>query len=92
MSECKVELVGEMPPFYDIAEFLWGKGVDIDSDGNAEHSRSTTWSELTIILRSDLSQRVDIDPAENGYLKVSSHNGELLSIVISYLRSCGSIK
>ncbi|GHA21856.1 hypothetical protein GCM10008090_34720 [Arenicella chitinivorans] len=92
MSEVKVELAGEMPPFYDIAEFLWGKGVDIDSDGNSDHPSSTTWSELTIILRSDLSQRVDIDPAEDGSLKVSSQNGELLSRVISYLRNCGSIK
>lgn len=92
MSEVKVELVGKMPPFYDIAEFLWGKGVDIDSDGNSDHPRSTNWNELTIILRSDLSQRVDIDPAEDGSLKVCSQDGELLSRVISYLRNCGSIK
>ena len=92
MSEFKVELVGKMPPYYDIAEFLWGKGVDIDSDGNSEHPSSIDWNELTIILRSDESQRVDIDPAEDGYIKIESEDKELLSRVVSYLQRHGTIK
>lgn len=92
MSEFKVELVGKMPPYYDIAEFLWGKGVDIDSDGNSEHPNSVVWNELTLILRSDDSQRVDIDPAEDGYINIGSEDKKLLDSVVSYLQSYGTIK
>lgn len=92
MSECIVELAAEMPPFYQLAEFLWGPNVDIDSDGNSDHPESTSWDELTIILRSDESQRVDIDPAGYGKLKLRSDNEELLGRVISYLRNHGAIK
>ena len=92
MSGFKVELVGKMPPYYDIAEFLWGKSVDIDSDGNSEHSRSVDWNELTIILRSDESQRVDIDPAEDGFLYIGSEDKKLLARVVSYLQIYGAIK
>lgn len=92
MSECIVELAGEMPPFYQLAEFLWWPNVDIDSDGNSDHPESTSWDELTLILRSDESQRVDIDPVRHGRLKVRSDNEELLGKVISYLRNHGAIR
>ncbi|HRH76894.1 MAG TPA: hypothetical protein PK129_06050 [Cellvibrionaceae bacterium] len=92
MPERNIELIGEMPPYYEIADFLWGSDADIDSDGNSENPVSTTWNELTLILRSDLSQRVDIDPAENGYLKVCSENEDLLTRVIIYLSDYGAIK
>jgi hypothetical protein len=71
---------------------LWGKGVDIDSDGNSQYPESTNWNELTLILRSDISQRVDIDPIEDGKLKIKSEDHDLLVKVSSYLRDCEAVK
>ena len=59
-----LELIGSLPPFYEIAEYLWGKGVEIDSDGDSYDPKSTNWTELASILRSDKAQRIDIDPIE----------------------------
>ncbi|KQU08366.1 hypothetical protein ASG68_22510 [Rhizobium sp. Leaf453] len=61
---CKFILssVGQRPPYYEVAEHLWGVGCNIDSDGNSSTPDATDWTELTLSLRPDNSQRVDIDP------------------------------
>ena len=56
---------GPRPFFGDVAEHLWGPGRDIDSDGNADDPLSDRWTELTLILRPDYEQRVDIDPLDD---------------------------
>ncbi len=64
MLEYLVDVVkpGPRPPFYRVAEHLWGAGCDIDSDGNSEAPEDTQWTELTIELRGAGGQRVDVDP------------------------------
>ena len=83
-----------MPPYYDVAEYLWGKGVDIDSDGDSYPADATDWTELTLILRSDTTQRVDIDPSplNTNFLVLKASNQHLKSAVVTFLKSKGSIE
>lgn len=53
---------GPRPPYYRVAEHLWGAGCNIDSDGNSETPEDSRWTELTIELRGSDEKRVDIDP------------------------------
>lgn len=92
-TDSVLELIGNLPKFYEIAEYLWGKGVNIDSDGDSYDPKSTNWTELTLILRSDETQRIDIDPIEGGNaLMLKTTSKELKEKVISFLKSHGSIK
>lgn len=88
-----IELKNPLPPFYLIPEYLWGKNSDYDSDGDSQNIESTDWSELTIILRSDLEQRIDIDPMDNSNKKfiVKSDQEGLIEKVIYFLQNHGSI-
>jgi hypothetical protein len=56
---------GPRPFFGDVAEHLWGPGCDCDSDGNADQALPDGWTELTVALRPDCEQRVDIDPLDD---------------------------
>lgn len=82
-----------MPPFYEIAEAIWGGGVDIDSDGDSSHPEDTTWRELTVILRSDCDQRLDIDPTEKDrdivILRATSQ--EILEQALDFLEGVGAL-
>mgnify|MGYP000382978122 CR=1 FL=1 len=69
---------GPRPEYYAIAEHLWGKGIDIDSDGNSKTPDSKEWTELTLINRSDDSQRIDIDPAQESPLVLEIRGPEKL--------------
>ncbi|OZB57934.1 MAG: hypothetical protein B7X39_20365 [Lysobacterales bacterium 14-68-21] len=57
-----VKAPGIRPPYYLVAELLWGAGCDFDSDGNSHTPEDGEWTELSLVLRSDVGQRVDIDP------------------------------
>ena len=78
---------GPRPPFTSVAEHLWGSGVDFDSDGNSSYLGDTSWTELTIQLRPEYEQRVDIDPVSDDplVLKVSSSSEELALRAARYL-------
>ena len=67
------------PGYYSIAEYLWGKGVDIDSDGNSESPEDGNWTELTIIKRSDTKQRIDIDLFNENPLTLKISGPKVLS-------------
>jgi len=54
--------LGPRPAYYLIAEQLWGAGRDIDSDGNSSSSEDTEWTELTLSLRGEDRQHLEIDP------------------------------
>lgn len=92
--KANIEIVDDLPPFYKIAEFLWGKNANVDSDGNSETPEDRRWSELTLILREDESQRIDIDPIADDPKKlvVRANSNELLLLVVDFLNQCGSIK
>jgi hypothetical protein len=72
---------GPRPPFYLVADHLWGKGCNVDADGNSATRDATDWTELTLILRPDYQARVDVDPVEGAQvltLRISSEQ-ELLA-------------
>ena len=56
---------GPRPPYYAVAEHLWGPGCNIDSDGDSFPRDASNWTELTIVLRSGFGRRVDVDPAND---------------------------
>ena len=94
MIEVEIEIIGPMPAYYKIADHIWGVDADIDSDGNSETADSTDWNELTIILRSDREQRIDIETIskkKNSLLLCASSN-ELSESAMRFLREHGSIK
>lgn len=81
MIKNRVKLVGDLPPFIKIADALYGKDADVDSDGNSKTAKSTNWNELTLILRNDTKQRLDIDPDEldKKYLFIRSEKKTLVT-------------
>ena len=46
-----IKNLGARPPFYIVAEHLWGRGCNFDSDGNSETSEDPRWTELTVAPR-----------------------------------------
>jgi hypothetical protein len=59
--EIRVQVNGPRPPFTELAEYLWGRGVDFDSDGDSASPEDPDWTELTVERREGTSERVDID-------------------------------
>jgi hypothetical protein len=57
---------GPRPPFSSVAEHLWGKGCDFDSDGDSANPDARDWTELTVTRRPQYVERVDVGPVE-GY-------------------------
>lgn len=52
---------GPRPPYPEVAEALWGDR-DFDSDGDSSSPDAADWTELTLSLRPDCAERIDIDP------------------------------
>lgn len=71
---------GPRPPFYSIAEHLWGADCNIDSDGNSQTPEDTQWTELTLTLRAT-GQRIDIDPISSEPL-ILNVRGESMQVVL----------
>ena len=80
---------GNHPPFYELAQHLWGVGCDVDSDGNSSRPDATDWTELTFRLRPSGSERIDIDPigfADPLVLSIRSEDEELASRAAIFLQ------
>ena len=87
---------GPRPPYYQVAEHLWGADCTFDSDGNSAHPEATDWTELTVTLRSnsweqDLQepQRVDVDQVQEGaplVLAIESDDENLARRVAEFLQ------
>jgi hypothetical protein len=81
---------GPRPYFGDVAEHLWGPGCDFDSDGNADRTLFDEWTELTVALRPECEQRVDVDPLDGReplVLVIRSENEELARKAANFLPS-----
>jgi len=61
---------GERPCSQSVAYHLWGSGCDFDSDGNDDQPPPGGWTELTVALRPDCEERVDVDPLDDILLLV----------------------
>jgi hypothetical protein len=81
---------GPRPFSGDVAEHLWGPGCDYDSDGYDDQALRDGWTELTLALRPDCEQRVDIDPFDDReplVLVICSEHEELARKAAFFLRS-----
>lgn len=89
-----LQIKGPMPPFGEVADALWGTSVDVDSDGDSDTPESTNWRELTLILRANEQERIDIDPYEgdSNLLCVRGSSMELVESVVSFLVSVGAVQ
>ena len=58
--EFRIENAGPRPPYFAVAEHLWGPGVDIDSDGDSATPEDPNWTELTVIRRKSPHERVEM--------------------------------
>ena len=87
-------VIGRMPPYYRVAEAIWGCGVDFDSDGDSSTPEDTNWRELTITLRPGYEQRLDIDPSEHDRdrLVLRATSREVLEEACGFLESVGAIQ
>jgi hypothetical protein len=82
---------GRRPPFYLVAEHLWGAGCNIDSDGNSRTPCDTEWTELTISQRDDSAAAIEVDPlsTEPLVLAVRSEDRELCRKAAQFIISSG---
>lgn len=85
--ETHVLINGDRPPFYELAEYLWGANVDYDSDGNSIPASSRYWTELTLEKRPQTGLRVGIDPVSVSPLvfKVVSEHSALVEGAVRFL-------
>ncbi len=90
----RARVIGPMPLFVKVAEALWGVGVDYDSDGDSSFPEDTNWRELTVILRPDYDERVDIDPDgdDRNSIILRSDSQVLLTRTLNFLVSCGAVR
>jgi hypothetical protein len=85
---------GPRPPFYRVAEHLWGADCNFDSDGDSDFPDASDWTELTVVLRDESGrslhdQRVDVDPVEGEtplILAIVSKSPELARRVAEFLQ------
>jgi len=81
---------GPRPFFGDLARHLWGRDCDFDSDGNDDRPPPGGWTELTVALRPDGTQRVDVDPLDGEQplvLVVRSEQAALAQAAASFLQA-----
>jgi hypothetical protein len=82
---------GPRPAYYLVADHLWGRGCNFDSDGDSAPANSTEWTELTLSLRgSAKSQHLSIYPVSLAplVLVVRSSDADLCKRAATYIVSC----
>ena len=86
--ELRVQANGPRPAIAEVAEHLWGAGVDFDSDGDSASPDDRHWTELTLERRVPPAERVDIDPVSETplVLKVVSSSPMLAQRTAAFLR------
>ncbi|MEM8796769.1 MAG: hypothetical protein AAGE61_14475 [Pseudomonadota bacterium] len=81
---------GERPEWVSVAHHLWGNECDFDSDGNADEASAGCWTELTVALRPECRERVDVDPIDDNkplVLVVRSESADLARKAALFLLS-----
>lgn len=92
MHRFLLHIPGPRPAFYLVAEHLWGTRCNVDSDGDSRSAADDQWTELTLILRADNTQRLDIDPLSRAplVLAICSRQAELGHRAAQFLQAhCG---
>ncbi|MFL9880572.1 hypothetical protein PQR63_19405 [Herbaspirillum rhizosphaerae] len=84
-----LESPGDRPAYYKIADYLWGKAANIDSDGNSSHPDDTQWTEVSLILRSGNERdqvHVDSVSVTPLVLEIRSPDEEITKRAAAYLQ------
>lgn len=86
-----LQVIGPMPAWPELADGLWGRAADVDSDGDSATVDSTHWREPTLALRPACTERVDIDPLEGtrDRLWVRASSSQLLDRACAFLTNAG---
>lgn len=78
---------GERPRSISVAPHLWGNDCDFDSDGNDDEAPVGGWTELTVALRPECEERIDIDPIDDKeplVLAIRSESADLAKKAASF--------
>ena len=88
-SKFVISKPGPRPPYYKVADYLWGEGANIDSDGNSLNPEDTNWTELSVCYRDEETPYVHVDPiSENPLvLEVRSTSYELAKKAAQFIAS-----
>ena len=88
-SKFVISKPGPRPPYYKVADYLWGEGANIDSDGNSLNPEDTNWTELSVSYRDEETPYVHVDPiSENPLvLEVRSTSYELAKKAAEFIAS-----
>jgi hypothetical protein len=81
---------GERPQSISVAHHLWGNECDFDSDGNDDEAPVGCWTELTVALRSECEERIDVDPIDGSeplVLVIRSDSADLAKKAALFLQS-----
>ena len=86
--EIRVQVNGPRPPVMEVVEHLWGRNVNLDSDGDSRTADDQEWTELTLEQREGSRERVDVDPVSEQplVLEVCSSSLQLARRVAEFLR------
>ncbi|MCJ8309931.1 MAG: hypothetical protein MJH08_12795 [Hyphomicrobiales bacterium] len=102
--EVTVKVTGKMPIVLELAEHLWGKECNFDSDGDANSPDDVHWRRLYLCRRvrnqetgfseSDENTRLEIFVASDDavLLRIVSNNEGLLNQTLCYLVDRGSVE
>jgi hypothetical protein len=72
-----IESPGPRPPFYRVAQYLWGTDCNYDSDGDSQTPADNQWTELTVSLRdAPESQQIDINPVSSAPLVLAVRSAD----------------
>ena len=80
---------GTRPPSAFVVRHLWGGECDIDSDGNEDQLLVGGWTELTVALRPECKERVDVDPIDDSeplVLVIRSESSDLAKRTALFLQ------
>lgn len=80
---------GDRLAYYEIADVLWGKAANVDSDGDSRNPDDTQWTEVSLILRGrNKKDEVYVDPVSVKplVLKIRSPDREITKRVAAYLQ------
>jgi hypothetical protein len=87
-----IKAPGERPIFSTVIAFLWSDKQNVDTDGNAHHPASRTWTDLYVQNRDSIDEVVDVSPYQESplVLGVESRYLYLAARTAFYLaKTCG---
>ena len=82
-----VEVSGPRPPAGAVIDHIWGRGVDVDSDGDSRSPEDREWTDLWVAKRPECTEIVSVLPDSESplVLAVESDSIELAQRVAVFI-------